>query len=161
MTLRTLRTGDLPQLLRFERSYMQTVEPDSLAAWTAAIDRNLQFWIDCLPTSVASTDQDGAVTGMALWQLQPLLATLVSIHVVPDRQRQGLGAKLLRAFLAAAETGGMKRAALGVHEANPGAERLYLQHGFLPVGQDGSYRLYEKHLQEGGSRHGPVDRTAR
>lgn len=32
---------------------MQTIEPDSLAAWTAAIDRNLQFWIECLPTSVA------------------------------------------------------------------------------------------------------------
>ena len=160
MALRSMRTGDLPQLLRFERSYIQTIEPHSLAVWTAAIDRNLQLWIDCLPTSGVITDEDGAVRAMALWQVQPPLATLVAVHVVPEQRRRGLGGELVGSFLAAAEASGAERAALGVHEANPGAERRDLEHGFLPVGQDGPYRLYEKHLQKGGSRHGPVGRAA-
>ena len=151
MVVRGLDAGDLPQLLRFERRYMQTFEPNSLPGWTAALDRNLQLWIDCLPTSAVLVGQGEAVLGLALWQLHAPVATLVTIHVSPEQQRRGLGGTLLDVFVAAARSAGMGRAALGVHQDNLGAESLYLRHGFRRVGVDGDYRLYEQALEHSGT----------
>ncbi|MFS0731686.1 GNAT family N-acetyltransferase [Curtobacterium sp. 1P10AnD] len=146
MSYRTVRPEDLPLLFRLERAYMQEVEPDSVAGWTNALDRNLELWIDCLPTSGAITDEDGTVTGLAVWQLQPAVATLVAVHVVPERRGAGVGGRLLEGFVGAATAGGVPTAALGVHESNTRAERLYTSHGFCHIGSDGAYRLFERSL---------------
>ncbi|TFV65587.1 UNVERIFIED_ORG: GNAT family N-acetyltransferase [Bacillus sp. AZ43] len=146
MTYRSLHAADLPELLRLEQAYMREVEPDSLAAWTAALHRNRALWVECLPTGGAITDADGALAGLALWRLRPGVATLVTIHVVPAHRRSGIGGRLLDAFVASATAAGAGRAALGVHEANGGAERLYTTHGFRLVGTDGAYRMFERDL---------------
>ncbi|WP_165931330.1 GNAT family N-acetyltransferase [Curtobacterium sp. PhB136] len=139
--------SDLPELLRQERAYMEEIEPESLGPWTAALDRNLALWIESLPTSGVIVDNSGAIAGIALWNLQPAVATLITIHVAAARRRTGIGGQLLEAFVEAAGYSGAKRAALGVHEANHGAARLYLAHGFHEVGADGNYRLFEKDLR--------------
>ena len=61
-------------------------------------------------------------------------------------RRSGFGGALIDAFVDAATAAGATTAALGVHEANPGTERLYVSHGFRPRGTDGDYRLYERDL---------------
>lgn len=144
MTYRSMQPSDLPSLLRLERSYMDTVEPESVDAWTAALDRNLQLWVDCLPTSGVITDDEDRVAGIALWQVHADVATLVTIHVTPRHRRAGLGGRLLEAFVAAGTAAGARRAVLGVHEGNTGAEELYEKHGFRFVRVDGPYRLFER-----------------
>lgn len=141
-----LRPEDLPLLLRLERAYMQEIEPHSVDGWTNALDRNLELWIDCLPTSGVITDENGTVTGLAVWQFQPGVATLVAVHVVPEWRGTGVGGRLLEAFVGAATAGGLPTAALGVHESNTRAERLYTSHGFRHVGSEGAYRLFERSL---------------
>lgn len=44
-------------IVRGERHYMQTIEPAQLGAWTAAIDRNLDLWINNLArTTIIESD---------------------------------------------------------------------------------------------------------
>lgn len=144
--LRPARVGDLPAILRYERNYVNTIEPESAANWVEAIDQNLALWIDCLPTTLmlelpGSGDPDPA--GFVMWQAEGASATLVSIQVGVQHRRAGFGSALLRAFEQQASSGGALVLKLGVHRQNP-ARALYERAGYVATGRDGDYSLFER-----------------
>ena len=96
--LRPAEASDLPFILRQEREYMETIEPDEYQGWQAALDLNLAFWIECLPHTLFCVDAVGHSLGYAMWTLDGDTATLVSLNVHSSRRRQGLGRLLLDAF---------------------------------------------------------------
>ena len=59
---------------------------------------------------------------------------LDTIAVAPAWRGHGIGAALLDALPAQARAAGKNRIGLNVDEANPAARRLYLRHGYRPVG---------------------------
>jgi [ribosomal protein S18]-alanine N-acetyltransferase len=63
---------------------------------------------------------------------------LLLIGVDPAQRRRGLGAELLARFAAAARARGARRLLLEMRRENP-AEALYLNFGFVPVGERRNY----------------------
>jgi ribosomal protein S18 acetylase RimI-like enzyme len=144
--LRPARVEDLPAILRYERDYVNAIEPESAASWIEAIDRNLTLWIECLPTTLVlevpgSGDTDPA--GFVMWLAEGASATLVSIQVGAHHRRSGFGSALLRAFEQQASSGGALVLKLGVHQRNP-ARALYERAGYVVTGRDGDYVLFER-----------------
>ncbi|MCC9204967.1 GNAT family N-acetyltransferase [Arthrobacter sp. zg-Y769] len=125
---------------------METIEPDELQGWLAALDQNLALWIDCLPRTLFCLDADGHPVGYAMWSLDGDTATLVSISVLGSRRRQGLGRLLLEAFEQQASPSGARVVELGVHRSNQ-ADLLYRGTGYETTGQDGEYVLFSKTLK--------------
>jgi [ribosomal protein S18]-alanine N-acetyltransferase len=64
---------------------------------------------------------------------------VMTLGVRADRQRQGLGDRLLRALLAEAGRRRIRRVLLEVAADNDAAKRLYGRHGFRPVGLRRNY----------------------
>jgi len=154
-TLRPAVPADLPVIFRAERDYIKAVEPAQEAAWTAAIDRNLELWIANLTRTtmlLAGADVAGAdvagpdIAGFVIWTPTPAYAdgavTLVTLHVRPAYRRRGYGRVLLGVFAEQAAAAGYRLLHLGVHEDNP-ARALYEQAGYQPAGRDGDYLLYD------------------
>jgi len=140
--LRPAEVGDLPFIFRQERGYMETIEPAALPGWLAALDRNLELWISCLPHTVFCVDATGQPLGFAMWLPDGDAATLVSIQVLASHRRQGLGRLLLKAFEERVSPGAVN---LGVHKSNP-ARMLYEAAGYDAAGRDGDYLLFGKTL---------------
>ncbi|MCQ1996478.1 N-acetyltransferase [Arthrobacter sp. zg-Y1171] len=145
--LRLAEVSDLPFIFRQEREYMETIEPDAHQGWLAALDLNLAFWIECLPSTLFCVDADGHPLGYAMWSLDGDTATLVSINVLDSRRRQGLGRLLLDAFEQRVGSSGARVSELGVHRSNQ-ARQLYQGAGYGTTGQDGEYVLFSKILRE-------------
>ena len=132
---------DLPAIYLLERQYMEDIEPDSLARWIRATDRNLRLWIENLGRAVVAEDAGGLI-GYQMWIPHGTEATLASVNVVPSHRRRGLGRLLLDRFVDDAHAAGRTVLKLGVHRTNP-ARALYEQAGFQQVGTDEDYLLYE------------------
>lgn len=147
--LRRATVDDLPAILRYERDYVLTIEPDSAAGWTEAIDRNLQLWIECLGTTVVlelpESAGDADPAGFVMWHQEGTEATVVTIQVARHHRRAGHGRTLLEAFEQRAAAGGARVLRLGVHRDNP-ARALYERTGYDPVGPDGDYVLFERRI---------------
>lgn len=141
--LRPAEVNDLPFIFSKEREYMETIEPEALLGWMAALELNLADWIDCLPRTVFSVDDSGKPLGYAMWTLKDDCATLASIHVLGGRRRQGIGRLLLEAFEQEAAARGVRVLKLGVHRNNP-ARLLYEAAGYQPAGRDGGYLLFSR-----------------
>jgi ribosomal protein S18 acetylase RimI-like enzyme len=144
-TLRPAVPADLPVIFRAERDYIKAIEPGQEAAWTAAIDRNLDLWIANLDRTtmlLAGTD----IAGFVIWTPTPAYrdgaATLVTIQVRPAYRRRGYGRILLGVFAEQGAAAGYRLLHLGVHKDNP-ARALYEQAGYQPAGSDGDYLLYD------------------
>lgn len=71
---------------------------------------------------------------------------LIAVH--PEHRGRGLGAALLKRFIAAAEARGAARLFLEMRDGNP-ADSLYRRAGFQPVGRRRSYYR--------GAAKGPID----
>jgi ribosomal-protein-alanine N-acetyltransferase len=63
---------------------------------------------------------------------------LLLLGVTPDARRRGLGSKLLERFSVTARRRGATRLLLEMRRGNP-AEELYLNFGFIPVGERRNY----------------------
>lgn len=148
VVLRPARVEDLPAVLRYERAYVEAVEPESVAGWLGAVDRNLALWIECLPTTLVldlpGTDGPDPA-GFVMWLVEGRVATVVTIHVAVEHRRAGWGGRLLRAFEERALADGATVLRLGVHRRNP-ARALYEREGWVVTGEDGDYVLLERPL---------------
>jgi ribosomal protein S18 acetylase RimI-like enzyme len=148
-TFRPAVPADLPLIFRAERDYIKAIEPGQEAAWTTAIDRNLDLWIANLDRTtmlLAGTD----VAGFVIWSPTPAYrdgaATLVTIQVRPGYRRRGYGRILLGVFAEQAAAAGHRLQHLGVHKDNP-ARALYEQAGYQRAGNEGDYLLYDLALE--------------
>ncbi|RFA11273.1 ribosomal-protein-alanine N-acetyltransferase [Subtercola boreus] len=61
-------------------------------------------------------------------------ADIQTIAVAPDARRQGLGRLMMEALIAEAVSRGARRLFLEVRADNPGAQTLYDDLGFAPIG---------------------------
>jgi ribosomal-protein-alanine N-acetyltransferase len=66
-------------------------------------------------------------------------AEVLTVGVVPEARRRGIGRRLVRALLEAARTRGAREAFLEVRVDNPAARRLYEAEGFARVGTRRGY----------------------
>jgi len=83
--------------------------------------------------SVVAHDAGGAAIGFGLLGLRGARAWCAEFGVLPAWRRQGAGAALLAALLAAARKAGATDVRLEVAGANAVAQRLYARAGFRPV----------------------------
>lgn len=139
---RPANVTDLPMLYRSELQYMREIEPDHLDGWVKALDRNLEMWTEHL-SRARVIDLDHTPTGIMLWMPTPEpAAVLVTLHVLPEARRRGLGRILLQQFITDATAAGHPLLSVGVHEDNP-IRNLYQQAGFDFTHADGQYLHYE------------------
>ena len=116
-----------------ERSYLALLEAPALERATAFVRRNIEKGY---PQLVAVTDRE--VVG---WCNVPPASREVMAHVgdlfmgvLPQWRGQGLGGRLLRQSLAAADAFGYLRVELGVFGSNARAASLYRKAGFVEEG---------------------------
>lgn len=136
--------------------YLTTIEPAAPAAafelstlhrnvcdrgWSAA---ELAALLD-RPASLSflARGQDGLLAGFVISQCVADEAEVLSIAVAPDRQRSGIGRRLLSALIDEAATRGAERLFLEVAEDNVPALALYRVLGFSEAGRRRSYYVRE------------------
>jgi ribosomal-protein-alanine N-acetyltransferase len=81
----------------------------------------------------------GALLAYAVLMLVLDEAHLLNISVVPERQRQGLGGKLLEHLMNIARGHGATRLFLEVRPSNAAGLALYQRHGFIGIGRRKGY----------------------
>ena len=82
---------------------------------------------------------DGGLAGFVLFAAVADECEILDIAVDPAVQRQGLGARLLDAALAAAMAAGARRCFLEVRDSNSGAQDFYRARGFVEDGRRKGY----------------------
>jgi len=116
-----------------ERKYIALVEAPPIEQVRAFVARNVERGYPQIVVVV-----DGAVVG---WCNVPPASRAVSAHVgdlfmglVPDFRGKGLGERLLRQAVQAADAFGFRRIELGVFATNTAAAVLYRKVGFVEEG---------------------------
>lgn len=140
LTLRSATATDLPMIVRGERHYMQTKEPAQLGAWTAAIDRNLDLWIGNLARTNIM-ESDGKAVGYSVWTIAGAAAVLITVGVLPQYRRQGIGRKLLDVFIHDGKRAGATELKVGALLSN-NSRSLYESAGFTTVKEEDGYAFY-------------------
>ncbi|GAA4722509.1 GNAT family N-acetyltransferase [Sphingomonas lutea] len=87
---------------------------------------------------LARDDDCRDTIGFSLFRTVADDAELLLLAVHPDRHRQGIGARLLDAFIDRARTQGARQVHLEVRDGNP-AVAMYTAHGFAPIGRRTRY----------------------
>ena len=77
--------------------------------------------------------------GLVLARVAADEAEVLTLAVIPEARRQGIGARLLNAVLRLAEARGARAAFLEVSIGNTAAIALYARAGFTPVGRRARY----------------------
>jgi len=83
----------------------------------------------------------GAIVAAAVvfWRRGSDIARLYSMARLPEARGRGLGDAMLAACEAAARRHGSRRMRLEVRRDNAAAQRLYLRHGYIRIGQRSAY----------------------
>lgn len=87
---------------------------------------------------VSGREERTTVVGYAGMTLG-LDADVMTVGVMPDSRRSGVGACLVEAMLAAGRQHNVERVFLEVRESNTGAQRLYEKYGFERIGRVRAY----------------------
>ena len=91
------------------------------------------------PQSIAADDLASQLNGYILAMMIDDEAEILSIGVTPDRQRQGVGKRLLQHFFEHGTSQNMTSVVLEVAEDNVPAVRLYRDFGFVEFGRRKGY----------------------
>lgn len=127
--VRVARAGDLPSILRIERSSFAV-------PWTDRAFRAVMARPDAV---LLVAGREGRVAGYAALWREGRDAELGDLAVAPDRRRTGLGRHLVEAAADAARERGAARIFLQVRESNEAARRLYGSAGFRRIGRKRGY----------------------
>ena len=76
------------------------------------------------------------------WRLPRALGEegeILTLGVIPDRRRSGVGSALLAAIVAEARGQGLRALFLEVAQDNSAARALYAAHGFVQIGRRANY----------------------
>jgi len=101
-------------------------------AWTKAMYRD-EIADHRYRHYVVAEDDDGRLLGWAGVLVLPDHAQVMTIGVVPEAQRQGIGQQLLDALLDEARRRGASTVFLEVRTSNDAAQRLYRRNGFTDL----------------------------
>ena len=91
------------------------------------------------PQSISADDLASQLNGYLLATMIDDEAEILSIGVTPDRQRQGVGKRLLQRFFEHGTSQNMTRVVLEVAEDNVPAVKLYRDFGFVEFGRRKGY----------------------
>ena len=91
------------------------------------------------PQSISANDLALQLNGYLLATMIDDEAEILSIGVTPDRQRQGVGKRLLQRFFEHGNSQNMTRVVLEVAEDNVPAFKLYRDFGFVEFGRRKGY----------------------
>ena len=91
------------------------------------------------PQSISADDLASQLNGYLLATMINDEAEILSIGVTPDRQRQGVGKRLLQRFFEHGTSQNMTRVVLEVAEDNVPAVKLYRDFGFVEFGRRKGY----------------------
>ncbi|HEX5831817.1 MAG TPA: ribosomal protein S18-alanine N-acetyltransferase [Gemmatimonadaceae bacterium] len=133
---RAATIGDLDDVGEIERASFS--DPWSRDAFIAALGNpNVTFLV------VASGPATRAIPSRVLGYVVAWFAggdgEIANVAVAPEARRQGVGARLMDAALAAARRRGVEQLFLEVRESNVAAQALYASRGFEPVGRRRQY----------------------
>ncbi len=143
VVLRPARVTDLPAIYRGELGYIRQWEPQHEQGWRMAAERHLQQWVEHFERLTVA-DIDGQLVGYSLWREEQGSAELCTLHVGEAHRRQGIGQRLVEAYIEQACSAGLKRLSLDVRGDNP-ARLLYEQAGFAQVSVNArGYLHYER-----------------
>lgn len=132
--IRAARAEDLGALLDLCRRYCEAdghqFDPDLAGPAFAGL------LADDGPGFVLVAGDDHRLLGYAVvtwgWSIESGGRDALLDEIYLDRRGQGIGSRLLEAALERARAGGARRVFLETEEANAGARRFYLRHGFTP-----------------------------
>ncbi len=128
---------------------MTATAPETLAAihhrcftdaprpWSAA---EFSALLELVSTILVATPE-----GFALGRVAGPEAELMTLAVLPEARRRGLGRSLLAAFAHAASARGVKEIHLEVAENNDAARALYAEAGYAPAGFRNDYYGQDGH----------------
>lgn len=129
--VRSACPADLPSLVRVD-------ELASLNPWSEA-----QFSGSCQPDGEGETalvvDKQGEIVGFLIFSAVLDEASILTIAVDPQCQRQGVAAQLISSGVAAMAKRGVKVCYLEVRESNHAAQALYIKFGFSRDGVRKNY----------------------
>ena len=134
ITLVPGNSGDLAAVMTIMNA---AFEPRFGEAWTRSQCAGI------LPMSgvslmLAQDNRSGQPIGFSLYRTIAGEAELLLLAVAPDRQRRGIGQRLLDQFVDCARTAGATRVHLEVRDGNP-AVQMYRLAGFKPAGRRPNY----------------------
>ncbi|MEU8435573.1 GNAT family N-acetyltransferase [Streptomyces sp. NPDC029216] len=122
---------------RARATYYQGRIPEQAYAGEAELARSREGWSRAVGRSetegrVFCAEREGEITGVAAFLTADGQTTLTQLHVDPLHWRQGTGAALHAACLAAWRRAGVERVRLEVYEHNVRAQAFYASHGWRP-----------------------------
>ena len=130
---------DINQIMAIMQS---AFDPEFGEAWTRQQVEDGMLLGNChylLAGPTGDTPAEGdAVAGFSLSRAGYEEEELLLFAVAPEYRCNGIGALLLKRFVAAAQARGAKRLLLEMRRGNP-AEGLYRAHGFAAVGERRNY----------------------
>jgi len=130
VTIAAMQSEDIPAVLALERN--------TLSAWSQGhLEEELQQ-----PAGIQLVARTGAnqrITAVLCGRIMGNEAEILKLSVAPDARRQGIGSKLLDAFLNYCGEKGVKNCFLELRASNTPARNLYEKGGFLPVGSRKNY----------------------
>ncbi len=121
----------------------QAMDVPAMAALHAAAFPPAEAWgADAIGMMLGLSGAFGVIspgTGFVLARAVAGEAEVLTLAVAPAARRQGLGAALVRAVLAAVGAAGGRQMFLEVSDGNAPARALYASLGFAPVGRRAKY----------------------
>lgn len=131
MILSRATLADLPQIAVLEREGFEHAgwSPDAWRDEIDGADRHV----------LVARDADGAVVGVATFQVVADVADLHRVVVRADQRGRGIGGRLVLAGIDWAQASGAQRVLLEVEAENAPALALYERLGFRPVGRRADY----------------------
>ena len=160
ISIRPMTAADVPEVLALERSlFPQDAWPESFfydelahaETAAAAHQASRNYWVG---EAAGGPGRPSIIAYAGMMCVLPL-ADVQTLAVAPAAQGHGLGTRLLELIESEARRRGAEDLLLEVRADNPGAQRLYLRHGFEQIHQrrhyypdGGEALIMRKHLQD-------------
>ncbi len=126
LQIRRVKTDDISQISEIEQHCFKDPFPLYFLSQLAAANPDT-FLVACL---------SGKIVGYAVVDKWPEQEHLVSIAVIPESRKKGVGQRLLDALVGKMQTGSLR---LEVRRSNQAALELYRKNGFIQTGVAYSY----------------------
>ena len=125
LTIAAMRLEDLAEVQRIEQASFSTPWPENAYRSELTANRLASYLVARI---------DGRIVGYGGMWLMVDEAHITTFAIHPGWRRQGIGERLLLAFLDLARDRHAREATLEVRLSNLAARRLYEKYGFRPVG---------------------------